>query len=190
MITMSNKWSFKCSVKLSGETNSSLQKIVQFYLWETPVPNTSEKGVPFALMGIEKSKYKTLQAEMRKHSGFPAADGHDWKKTTIKSIEKDLKSLDRLDRYDCSFEFAIHTVKNGLGKTEALFYFIRNAFAHGGFRISTYKGEHYFVLENRKNGSIRGRAILKESTLLSWAKLINDLRSKKKKLVPSKSGKR
>lgn len=179
---MSNKWSFKSRVKLHGPNNGNLQKIVQFYLWETPAPNTSEKGVPFALMGIQKSRYKTLQAEMRKYSGFPAADGHDWKKATIKSIKEDLKSFNRLDEYDCSFEFAVHTVKSGLGKTEALFYFIRNAFAHGGFRISTYKGERYFALENRKDGSIRGRAVIRESTLLGWIKLIGALRGKRKVL--------
>ena len=98
--------------------------------------------------------------------------------------------MDRLKQYDCSFEFAIHTVKNGLGKTEALFYFIRNALAHGGFRISTYNGDRYFVLENRQDERIKGRAIIKESTLLSWAKLIGDLRSKKKKSTSTKSGKR
>ncbi|WP_270849262.1 hypothetical protein, partial [Candidatus Collinsella stercoripullorum] len=79
-------------------------------------------------------------------------------------------------------KFAVHTVKSGLGKTEALFYFIRNAFAHGGFRISTYKGERYFALENRKDGSIRGRAVIRESTLLGWIKLIGALRGKRKVL--------
>lgn len=182
---MSNKWSFSKSVKLSGQSNIGLQKIIQFYLWETPVPNTSVKGTPFSSMGIRGSQYKTLQAELRKISGFPAADGHDWKKATQKTVESELESINRLDSFDCSFEFAVHTVKHGLGKTEALFYFIRNAFAHGGFRISTFEGERYFVLENRQGDQLKGRAILKESTLLRWATLIGGLRSGKRKLKAS-----
>lgn len=179
---MSSKWSFSRSVKLSGQSNANLQKIVQFYLWETPAPNTSVKGTPFSSMGIRGSQYKTLQAELRKTSGFPAADGHDWKRATLKTVESELESINRLNSFDCSFEFAVHTVKSGLGKTEALFYFIRNAFAHGGFRIATYDRQRYFVLENRQDNLLKGRAILKESTLLGWAALIKDLRNGKKNL--------
>lgn len=185
MSAMSSKWSFSSGVKLSGQSNANLQKIVQFYLWETPAPNTSVKGTPFRSMGIRGSQYKTLQAELRKTSGFPAADGHDWKKATIKTVESELESINRLNSYDCSFEFAVHTVKSGLGKTEALFYFSRNAFAHGGFRIATYDRERYFVLENRQGDQLKGRAILRESTLLGWAALIMGMRNGKIKLKAS-----
>lgn len=42
---MANKWTFERPINMSNNTN--LQKLVQFYIWETPVPGTSQKGVPF-----------------------------------------------------------------------------------------------------------------------------------------------
>lgn len=96
----------------------------------------------------------------------------NWIKTTVKDIKNELASLGRFESFDCSFEFAVHTVKDGLNKTEALFYLIRNGFAHGGFRISEYNSEAYYVFESRDKGKLKGRAILKESTLRNWMKIV------------------
>lgn len=171
---MACKWTFKQKVNLSND--SALQRIVQFFVWETPVPGTSAKGNTFAQMGIHGAKYKTLQAELRRVSGFPSADGSDWKKSTASKIEDELAEAGMLHSYECDHEFAIHTVKSGLGKTEALFYLIRNAFAHGSFRISKHDGETYFVLESRQGDQLKGRAILKEATLLHWSSLLKKAR--------------
>lgn len=173
---MSCKWLFEKQINLSSTSNAGLREIVQFYVWETPVGGTSQKAVTFERLGITGARYKTLQAGMRKSSGFPAVDGHDWIAATSNSIGGELEKLDRLESYDCSFEFAIHTVKDGFGKTQALFYFIRNALAHGGFDIVKFKREKYYALENRRGTDLKGRAILKESTLLDWARLLKKLR--------------
>ena len=111
---------------------------------------------------------------MRKSSGFP---NDKWIKTSGRKVEEKPRSVDRFDGYDCSFEFAIHTVKDGFNKTEALFYFVRNALAHGGFKISEYKGERYLVLENRQGSQLKGRAILREKSLLEWAKPLSKPRN-------------
>lgn len=169
---MANKWTFKKSISLAKDKN--LQDLVQFYVWETPVPDVSQKGISFKHRGWAGGRFNTLHAQMRKTSGFPNSD--HWRTSKASEIEKVLDELGRLDGYDCSFEFAVHTVKSGLNKTEALFYFIRNAFAHGGFRVSKYKGEKYFVLENRQNDRLKGRAIFKETTLKSWVDLLNKRR--------------
>ena len=169
---MAMKWNFKQKVSLTGEAKKNLQKIVQFYVWETPVPETSAKGCSFHEMGIVGHKFNTLLAQLRKASGFPAANGCNWIESTIRDIDKELEIIDRLDSFDCTFEFAVHTVKTGLSKTEALFYLIRNAFAHGGFRVCTFNGETFYALENKDKGKLKGRALLKESTLLEWIKVL------------------
>ncbi|WP_251231666.1 hypothetical protein [Adlercreutzia aquisgranensis] len=64
------------------------------------------------------------------------------------------------------------TVKNGLNKTEALFYLVRNGFAHGGFLVCEYNRRRYYVFESRDRGKLKGRAVLSEETLLSWMKVI------------------
>lgn len=179
---MGCKWVFGQKVNLAN--NSKLQKIVQFFVWETPVPCTSAKGVTFAEMGISKAKYKTLQADLRKISGFPSANGHDWIKATAKTIENELDNIDMLHSYECGHEFAIHTVKTGLGKTEALFYLIRNSLAHGSFRISKYNNEAYYAFESRQGEQLKGRAIIKESTLLGWISLLTVRRNRGKQHGP------
>ena len=114
---MACKWSFARKVNLSGNLN--LQKLVQFYVWETPVPGTSEKGTSFRELGWSKGGYKTLHSLMRCVSGFPNCK---WIGVPAKDIEATLGDLNRLNSFDGSFEFAVHTIKSGLNKTEALFY--------------------------------------------------------------------
>lgn len=179
---MACKWVFGQKINLAK--NSNLQKIVQFFVWETPVPDISAKGVTFAEMGIRGAKYKTLQADLRKMSGFPSANGHDWIRTTATAIEGELDSIGMLQSYECGSEFAIHTVKAGLGKTEALFYLIRNSLAHGSFRISKHNNEAYYVFESRQGAQLKGRAIIKESTLLGWISLLAAKRNRGKQYDP------
>lgn len=106
-----------------------------------------------------------MQSSLRAHSTLQQSR---WITSTVKEMENKLRAIDRFDRFDCSFEFAVHTVKEGLNKTEALFYLIRNGFAHGGFRICKYKGETFYAFESNDKGKLKGRAVLKEETLLSW----------------------
>lgn len=164
---MAGKWSFTNKINLSSRPQ--LQKLVQFYVWETPVPDTSAKGVSFRKLGWSKGGFNTLHALMREVSGFPNGN---WIDAPVKEIEAKLNGLNRLDTFDGSFEFAVHSVKSGLNKTEALFYFIRNSFAHGGFKTSKYKGELYYIFENKQGNQIKGRAVIKESTLLHWITVI------------------
>lgn len=168
---MALRWSFKGKTDLTK--NKTLQKLVQFYVWETPVSGTSEKGTSFKKLGWSKSGFNTLHAKVRKNSGFP---DKNWISVPTKEIVSELEKLARHKTYDCSFEFAVHTVKDGLNKTEGLFYFIRNAFAHGGFRTSEYDGETFYAFENRNGGCLKGRAVIKESTLLAWRKILSEHR--------------
>lgn len=167
MIDVANKWTFKQKISLTKSEN--LQKLVQFYVWETPVKKTSVRGVSFNELGWNKGSYNTLHARMRKSSGFP---NEKWISTSAGKIKESLRELNRLDSFDDSYEFAIHTVKNGLNKTEALFYLIRNSFAHGGFKTSKSKGAVYYVFENRQGEQLKGRAVIREATLLDWISIV------------------
>lgn len=166
---MACKWIFRDG---KIKNTKSLMKLLEFYLWRTPVSGVSQKGRPFSSYGWRSSKFSMLHARMRKVSGFPDTKEDRWVAASGKDIESKLAALDRLDYYDCSFEFAVHMVKNGLNKTEALFYLIRNSFAHGGFRVSEHSGERYYVFENRHDSKLKGRAIFRESTLLEWIQIV------------------
>ena len=164
---MANKWAFKQKISLTKDVN--LQKLVQFYVWETPVPATSARGVSFNELGWNKGNFNTLLARMRKSSGFP---NEKWISTSAKKMEENLRELKRLGSFDDSYEFAVHTVKKGLNKTEALFYLIRNSFAHEGFKTSKFKGITYYVFENRQGDQMKGRAVIRETSLLDWISIV------------------
>ena len=151
------------------EKNENLQKLVQFYVWETPVPGVSIRGKSFKELGWCRGGFNTLHAMMRKSSGFSSKK---WVGVPCKEIKGKLREFNRLDSYDCSFEFAVHTIKDGFNKTEALFYFVRNSFAHGGFKTSKYRGTTYYVFENRQGDQLKGRAVICESSLLDWAEIV------------------
>lgn len=109
-------------------------------------------------------------------SGFP--DSEHWLQVARKDVESELLKLNRWKNFDCSFEFAVHTRKGDLNKTENLFRFIRNSFAHGGFRCCTYKNERFYALENRnERGAVTGRGIISEDNLLYWANLLSRRKS-------------
>ena len=167
---MSCGWTF--AKKADARKDPNLARLIQFYVLECPVPGVSAKGKQFSDYGWSGRSYSTLHKEMRSVGGFPTYRGDDWKTVTVAQVEGALRDINRLDVYDCSFEFAIHTTKSGLNKTEGLFNFIRNSFAHGGFKTSKYEGEVFYVMENRYNGKLRGRGIIRESTLLKWIDVV------------------
>ena len=164
---MANKWTFKASVRLTG--NQILARLIQFYVWETPVPGVSQKGKTFQELGWTAQRFSILQAGMRSTSSLAR---ENWVGCPAKNMNLELKRINRFESFDCSFEFAIHSIRSGLNKTEALFYLIRNGFAHGGFRVCSYRGEKYFVFESTDRGTLKGRAVLKQDTLLAWMKLV------------------
>lgn len=65
---MANKWTFERPVDMTK--NKNLQKIIQFYVWETPVPEVSQKGIPFKKYGWERGSFNTLHAHMRNSSSL------------------------------------------------------------------------------------------------------------------------
>lgn len=174
MIFMASKWVFNSKVNLKKDEN--LQVLIQAFLIDSPVPGASVRGRSLKDLGWKGGALNTLQAEMRKPSGFPTSAC--WISSSAKNVPERLKDLKRLDSFDCSFEFAVHTIKDDLNKTEALLYLIRNSFAHGGFRKCKYGGEVYYAFENRQGSTLKGRAVIKESTLLAWAKLLSKPREK------------
>ena len=51
---------------------------------------------------------------------------------------------------------------------ETLYYYIRNAFAHGAFEVINTKEGRVYKLESAKNGIVKAQMRLKESTLNTY----------------------
>ena len=171
---MSTRWDFKNNINIS---NRKFLKIYRFYVIETPVRGVSVRGKTFTERNCNLSELVRL---LKKQSPFLSSCWYD---KPQKEIEATCKALGIFDVVNFDKEIAIHTINQKIidpesalklhhGKAESLFYAIRCAFAHGAFALHKYKGENYYVLENKDNGKLKGRLIIKENTLLSWIDLI------------------
>ena len=61
--------------------------------------------------------------------------------------------------------------RNQMPETEAVFYYIRNSFAHGSFETRTVENNTYYYLESGQKGTVKARMRLRESTLMEYARL-------------------
>lgn len=74
--------------------------------------------------------------------------------------EDDIEEYYKADR---SIEKIIYKKNYNMSDVEVIFYYIRNAFAHGSFEYQT--GSGIYKLESKKNDNIKARMVLKEETL-------------------------
>ena len=88
---------------------------------------------------------------------------------------------------DPSAEKIVFKENAQMSDAEVIFYYIRNAFAHGSFEV-VEKGVRFYKLESRKNDTLKAQMILKEATLKKLAELsgfnrsyLENLQKKKKR---------
>ena len=79
----------------------------------------------------------------------------------------------------------VYQHRSDMSDAEAIYYYIRNAFAHGSFEVKSSKGERCYLLQSDKDSKVKAQMQLKESTLLRLLELsqmsANDLREKQRK---------
>ncbi len=165
---MKEKWTCDSEFSFSDE---KFAKIYRFFVIECPVENVSIRGISFAERKVNLSalnkKIKIISPNL-KECWFPIEEKEDTevsdiiKSNGIFLHNKDTKEI-VVFRYEKRKE------------TEAFFYCIRCALAHGGFCIHNINEIKYYCFENIKEAIVRARIILKEETLLE---IINYCESK------------
>ena len=162
---MAVKWKFDNNYSFKDER---FARIYRFYVIETPVSGVSARAKTFKYRQINMN---SLNAALRRESPF-------LKSNWIVKPKRDIEEVCREKRIDKTVRFAdeivIHTENSKLctGKTDSMFYAIRCALAHGSFSVHEYKSHKYYILENKDNGVIKARMVLKEDTLIKWIDLI------------------
>ena len=162
-------------------SSKSFQKIIQFYLFETPVrtrvstpknkrdPNdpqskykcsfkkVSKRGITFEDRGLDGPKLNIVRSAMIRVA--------DVKLIVVDNVEEVVeKAIKEKGEF-----IVIWRNEGNYSVTEGYYYCIRNAFAHGDFDVD---GKVY-TLKNEAGGKIKGMARLKESSLLAWIDLVN-----------------
>lgn len=164
-------------------SSKNFQRIIQFYLFETPVrtynkkikdvqgatidqphpkynyefKKVSKRGITFVDRNLDGAKLNTLRAAMIRVTGVKLMAVEDGVTETVNEIDPSAEYI------------VIKKNDNNVSITEGYFYCIRNAFAHGDFDID---GKVY-TLRNEAGGKVKGVARLKESSLLAWIDLVS-----------------
>lgn len=144
----------------------SVQKILQFYLFESPVPGTSRAGKCFSELGWRGSYFSTLKAQLLRLADDSFA--------YIPCKKDELpEALATMPPAKARQEYAVFLKHDERRVIESLFRAIRNSIAHGSFSRYTLNKCTYYFFEN-EDGYVKARINVKEQTLLEWAKAVNE----------------
>ena len=161
--------------------NENFEKILTFYLFNSPceiskgtkenktyIP-VSKVDKTFSKQGWTDKNLNTLIAKMKNMSNhleyYPISSNQ-----SINTIEKNIGLSDP------NFEMIIMHTRNDMSKACAIFYYIRNVFAHGLFDAKN----NIYCFESSKNGVTKAKVRLKEETLLKWIDCFYELPKKRK----------
>lgn len=176
---MAEWWDKSTNVPLG---DSNFQKIIDFYLFNCPCETekgsknkgtktytkVSKRAKTLRAQGWTGGALNTLLAAM-KHttSGHLEYNIFD-NKTDIKEKVSKIEKYSTLS--DKHFELIAMADRSDMSKTSAIFYYIRNAFAHGSFSVIKNESKTIYYLESAKDDTVKAQIRLREETLLEWIK--------------------
>ncbi len=113
-----------------------------------------------------------IKKPFQKNKAYYNLDNTDDVEANTKRIIEDSTLGDEL------FELMIFQKRSDMSDCEAIFYYIRNSFAHGSFEIVRKNNTYTYILESSKDGMIKAQMRLKEETLLKYIELKEQSRKK------------
>lgn len=131
----------------------------------------SAREVSFRNRGIDNRLFETILAQIRRPLN---------NKKTYALIEKDesvdltvhtIKSSVALK--DPYYELIVFQRRTDMSNAEALYYYLRNALAHGSFEVVPTDNGNVYLLESSKDGNIKAQMRLKESSLIENIRIAN-----------------
>lgn len=193
-------------IKRYGEIpleRKNFQKILSFYLFQCPCETqkgskrkgnitysrVSVRGNTLRQCGWTGGYLKTLFSAMKDTTSKQLTYYHFPGNKDILSEVKSIEGNSTLS--DPNFEMIVIVKRSDMTLTSSIFYYIRNALAHGSFMVN---GDVY-SFESSKDGTIKAAIRLREKTLLKWIKDVSLSPEKLKKALQSerkttKKGKR
>ena len=166
--TKEKQYSKSFSDKLSI-SNTNLQKIIKFYLFECPVPGKSVRGRVFEDYGIKGS---VAFSRLKKHM-FEAAT-NSLKDNYLPSSKADLPdNYRKVEAVHPPDEYCVFFKTDESSIMQSLYSAIRNAFAHGSFLVKNYDGVRIYFLSNYHD-YLKAEIVLHEETLLKWINCIQN----------------
>jgi hypothetical protein len=138
---------------------------------ETKYQPVSARDCSFKNRGITGNLLTTILARIRKplviNNAYAVIEPTGNIEVKVQSI------IETTDLSDINFELMVYKTRSEMPDTEAIFYYIRNSFAHGSFEIINQDGENIYLLESSKDKDIKAQMRLKATTLNYYVELAN-----------------
>ena len=202
---MAEWWNRQKDIPLN---NKNFQKILNFYLFNCPVETekgsvrkrtksyskVSKRAKTLRAQGWTGGYLNTLLSSMKKTSSGQLYYHVFGVNTDINVEVCNIQKITTLS--DKHFELIAMVERSDMNKTNAIFYYIRNAFAHGSFSVLKDGEKVIYYFQSTKDNNVKALIRLREETLLKWIKdvslspteLRNSLTQSRKK-EPKKKGK-
>lgn len=173
--------------------SDNFQRIIEFYLFSTPCESTSSssRGMAGRNWGTKPWSNTKLRSYLLHVSGLTVGDNYH--KATKGSKKNGTQSNMSEKLAECRLNGTFQTLRdnhivflssNRYAEFIDVFYYIRCAFAHGRFSVCEGNGdtETVYIMEaaimpkdkNETRCTITARMVLKESTLIEWADVIDN----------------
>ena len=137
--------------------------------YKSTYKSVSAREVSFRRRGISKSLFVTILAQIRRplnaKKTYALIQPSESVEFTVDSI------MSTTSMGDPFFELIVFQKRNDMSDTEAFYYYLRNAFAHGLFEVVPTNGGKVYLLESSKNGAIKAQMRLKENSLMEYIRL-------------------
>ena len=129
----------------------------------------SARAESFKDRGISGHLLTTILAQIRKplarNNAYAAIQPSE--DLTIAANELILNSA----QSDDMFEMMVFQKRADMPDAETIYYYIRNAFAHGSFEVINCRNDTIYLIESSKEGKPKARMRLNERTLLRYLEL-------------------
>ena len=163
-----------CTRKKEPKSSNNNAKQNTIY---TPV---STRNNSFRERKITGNYLRTVSAQLKKEfrdkKCFVVIKSDDSVIDTMTRIENSSSMTDGL------FEVIVAKDRSDMSEAEAIYYYIRNSFAHGSFEVVEMSNERIYILESANKGDVKARMRLKESTLKKYCQIAKMKRSDLEKL--------
>lgn len=174
---MSDWWNKGTDIPLEDK---AFREIINFYLFHCPseirqskkkksyYSRVSNQGVTLRKKSWIEGFVSTLTYFMKKGSSNKLIYNRF---NTNCDIAKETKNIEKTSTLaDKHFEMITISKRSDMNIPSSIFYYIRNAFAHGSFSVIAANNTKIYYLESSNKGIVKAQLRLRQETLLEWIK--------------------
>ncbi len=141
---------------------------------KTYIPVSNRNEITFRSKGIEDKKLTILLNVVKKPLQHNKTYLHLENEDNVEKKANEIMETSSLE--DPYFDLIVFKKRNDMSIIEAIYYYIRNSFAHGSFEVKQIKGKgkNVYFMESKNNGDVKAQMRLKEETLTNLINIMQN----------------